>query len=115
MINIFLNTYNILEKHQKLGILKMQFIIILTAFTEVAGVASIGPFMSLVSNPSQIYQEGFFNNLYDISGASNQQDFLALAGIMVVTILLTSAIVATFSLRYIYHFAQKVSQVRILY
>jgi len=108
MINIFLNTYNILEKHQKLGILKMQFIIILTAFTEVAGVASIGPFMSLVSNPSQIYQEGFFNNLYDISGASNQQDFLALAGIMVVTILLTSAIVATFSLRYIYHFAQKV-------
>ena len=108
MINIFLNTYNILEKHHKLGILKMQFIIILTAFTEVAGVASIGPFMSLVSNPSQIYQEGFFNNLYDISGASNQQDFLALAGIMVVTILLTSAIVATFSLRYIYHFAQKV-------
>ncbi len=108
MLKIFFDTYNILERHQKTGILKMQVIVFLTAFTEVAGVASIGPFMSLVSNPDQIYQEGIFGNLYNISGVNNQQEFLTLAGILVLFILLTSAVVATFALRYIYHFAQKV-------
>ena len=86
----------------------MQAVILLTAFTEVAGVASLGPFMSLVSNPSQMYEEGVFGTLYQFSGSNTEQEFLILVSVGVVAILLLSATVATFALRYIYHFAQRI-------
>ncbi len=108
MIRLFRDTFNILERHQKIGVLRMQAVILLTAFTEVAGVASLGPFMALVSNPSQMYEEGLFGTLYQFSGSNTEQEFLLLVGVGVVLILLLSATVATFALRYIYHFAQRI-------
>lgn len=86
----------------------MQLVVFLTAFTEVAGVASLGPFMGLISNPDQMYEAGVFGALYQFSGSNTEQEFLMIAGVGVVAILLLSAIVATFALRYIYHFAQRI-------
>ena len=107
MLKIFANVYKVLGSHQKIGILKMQIIVILTAFTEVAGIATIGPFMALVSNPDTINQD-VFQDLYIFFGASSRDNFLIIMGCMVVIILSFSAVVATFSLRYIYHFAQRI-------
>ena len=73
MIRLFRDTFSILERHQKIGVLRMQAVILLTAFTEVAGVASLGPFMALVSNPSQMYEEGVFGTLYQFSGSNTEQ------------------------------------------
>lgn len=108
MIKLLKDLFSILEKHQKLGILKMQFIVFITAFTEVAGIASIGPFMSIVSDPSQMYQQGFFGSLYQFLNPESEQQFLIFVSMGVVTVLLVSAIVATFALRHIYHFAERV-------
>tara|TARA_B100000989_G_scaffold59489_4_gene40658 strand:- start:1123 stop:2916 length:1794 start_codon:yes stop_codon:yes gene_type:complete len=107
MFKLFSDVFKVLERHQKVGILKIQIIVIITAFTEVAGIATIGPFMALVSNPETIDQE-IFRNLYAITNATSRENFLILMGGLVVGILLVSAIVATLSLRYIYHFAQRI-------
>ena len=101
MFKLFSDVFKVLERHQKVGILKIQLIVIITAFTEVAGIATIGPFMALVSNPQTIEQE-IFKNLYVLTNATSRDDFLVLMGGLVVSILLVSAIVATLSLRYIY-------------
>jgi len=108
MIKLFRETFRILEQHQKIGILRIQIIILLTALTEVAGVATIGSFMGLVSNPSQVYEVGMLGSLYQFSGSNTEQEFLIIAGVGAVIILLLSAIVATLALRYIYHFAQRI-------
>ena len=108
MIKLFRDTFRILERHQKIGVLRMQLVVFFTAFTEVAGVASLGPFMGLISNPDQMYEAGVFGALYQFSGSNTEQEFLMIAGVGVVAILLLSAIVATFALRYIYHFAQRI-------
>ena len=50
MFNYF-QMFSGFDHHQKVGILKIQLIVIITAFTEVIGIATIGPFMALVSNP----------------------------------------------------------------
>ena len=107
MIKLFSDVFKVLERHQKVGILKIQIIVIITAFTEVAGIATIGPFMALVSNPETIDQE-IFRNLYVITNSTSRDNFLILMGSLVVGILFVSAIVATLSLRYIYHFAQRI-------
>ena len=107
MLELFKNVFRVLDHQQKLGILKMQLIIIVTAFTEVIGIATIGPFMAIASNP-QVLDEGAFKAVYEYSGIPSKDTFLIIMGICVVSILLLSAIVATFSLRYIYHFAQKI-------
>ena len=107
MFKLFSDVFKVLERHQKIGILKIQIIVIITAFTEVAGIATIGPFMALVSNPETIDQE-IFRNLYVITNSTSRDNFLILMGSLVVGILFVSAIVATLSLRYIYHFAQRI-------
>ena len=107
MFKLFSDVFKVLERHQKVGILKIQIIVIITAFTEVAGIATIGPFMALVSNPETIDQE-IFRNLYVITNSTSRDNFLILMGSLVVGILFVSAIVATLSLRYIYHFAQRI-------
>ena len=107
MFKLFSDVFQVLERHQKVGILKIQIIVIITAFTEVAGIATIGPFMALVSNPETIDQE-IFRNLYVITNSTSRDNFLILMGSLVVGILFVSAIVATLSLRYIYHFAQRI-------
>ena len=63
--------------------------------------------MALVSNPETIDQE-IFRNLYVITNSTSRDNFLILMGSLVVGILFVSAIVATLSLRYIYHFAQRI-------
>lgn len=107
MLELFKNLFRVLDHQQKLGILKMQLIIIVTAFMEVIGIATIGPFMAIASNP-QVLDEGALKAVYEYSGIPSKDAFLIIMGIFVVSILLLSAIVATFSLRYIYHFAQKI-------
>ena len=104
MLELFKNLFRVLDHQQKLGILKMQLIIIVTAFMEVIGIATIGPFMAIASNP-QVLDEGALKAVYEYSGIPSKDAFLIIMGIFVVSILLLSAIVATFSLRYIYHFA----------
>ena len=66
MLELFKNVFRVLDHHQKLGILKMQLIIIVTAFTEVIGIATIGPFMAIASNP-QVLDEGAFKAVYEYS------------------------------------------------
>ena len=63
MLELFKNVFRVLDHHRKLGILKMQLIIIVTAFMEVIGIATIGPFMAIASNP-QVLDEGALKAVY---------------------------------------------------
>ena len=67
MLELIKNLFRVLDHQQKLGILKMQLIIIVTAFTEVIGIATIGPFMAIASNP-QVLDEGALKAVYEYSG-----------------------------------------------
>ena len=85
------------------------FILILfMALVDMLGIASIMPFIALLTNPEIINSNDILNFLYkkvNIYGVKNEEDFLILVGILVFFLLIVSitikAITAYFQSKYI--------------
>lgn len=76
--------FNAKEQRQVLylliGILAMSLL-------EVAGIASIAPFMAIVTNPSVIHENQYLNSAYQYFGFTRDKEFLMGSGILVLVIL----------------------------
>ncbi len=60
----------------------------LTALVEVAGVASIMPFLSVVTDPSSIHTNRFLSFLYSAFNFRSENSFLIFTGVMVLAVLI---------------------------
>ena len=70
-------------------------IILIMALLDMMGVASILPFMAVLTNPDIVETNSFLNNIFQISkniGVENKQQFLFSLGIVVFTLLVFSLI-----------------------
>ena len=71
------------------------FIILIMAFIEIAGLASIVPFMAILSDPNVIEDNSQLNMVYQVSrdfGIENEKQFLFLSGLVVFLLLVVSLI-----------------------
>lgn len=94
MLSVIKELFSLLSDKQRKHFYILQFLVILMAFTELLGIASIAPFMALVGDPSLLQQEGIYSKLYQLSGINNPVDFLFVAGCLVLLILTISTIVS---------------------
>lgn len=90
--------YSLLTTEQRKKLLRLQFLVILMAFAEIAAVVSIGPFMALVGDMSQLQGEGAIAQVYRASGAATPTDFLLWVGVGVLVILTLAALVSMFTI-----------------
>ena len=68
-------------------------LIFITAILDTIGVASILPFIAIISNPQLIETNFFLNNMFEYSsifGVESRQEFLIFLGILVLVLLLSS-------------------------
>ena len=97
-----LNTKKLLfilsEEERKRG--AFLFILILTmAFIDMLGIASIMPFIALLTNPEIINTNEILNFAYkkgSAFGINNEQDFLIFVGIIVFCLLIASIVIKAF-------------------
>ncbi len=78
-------------ERKRAGLLLIMMIIM--ALLDMIGVASILPFITVLTNPEVVQTNSILNKMYEISnifGVENNQDFLFALGILVFTILVTS-------------------------
>jgi ATP-binding cassette, subfamily B, bacterial PglK len=73
---------------RKIVILLMGMLVV--GLTDVVGVASIAPFMAVVSSPDIIHQNKYLNSTYLLLGFSSDNSFLAGMGIFVLVVLIIS-------------------------
>ncbi len=69
--------------------------IIMMAFLDMIGVASILPFMAVLTNPGAIETNAILNKMFEISkilGVKNNEEFLIALGVFVFILLITSLI-----------------------
>ncbi|BBI65079.1 hypothetical protein HSBAA_63850 [Vreelandella sulfidaeris] len=71
---------------------------VLMSIAEIAGVVSIGPFMALVGDISQLQGDGMIATLYEASGFSEPRTFLFFIGILVVVVLTGSALISMYTI-----------------
>jgi len=89
--------YSLLTSDQRKKLLRLQILVLLMAFAEIAGVVSIGPFMALVGDISQLQGEGRLADLYRATGLEDPRDFLFWVGIGVLVVLAVAACISTFT------------------
>ena len=82
--------YSILSPDEKKRGVIVLFMILIMAFLDMLGVASIMPFMAVVSNPEIVDSNLILNSAYNLSqqfGVESIDDFMFLLGIAVFLIL----------------------------
>jgi len=89
--------YSLLTNDQRKKLRRLQILVVLMAFAEIAGVVSIGPFMALVGDISQLQGEGILADLYRATGLEDPRDFLFWVGIGVLVVLAVAACISTFT------------------
>lgn len=97
MLSVIKELFSLLSEKQRKQFYILQFLVILMAFTELLGIASIAPFMSLVGDMSLLEQGGIYTKLYKLSGIDDPVNFLFISGIGVLIALSMSTVVSMFT------------------
>lgn len=100
--------YLLTPNERKRGYLLLVLISIM-ALLDMIGVASILPFMAVLTNPNIIETNTFLNDIFQISkifGVENNQQFLFSLGVFVFVLLITSLIFKAFTFYFQVRFVQ---------
>ena len=93
MIQIIKKILHLLTPHERSRAGLLLIMILIMAFLEMIGVASILPFISVLTNPGLIETNIILNKMFNIStmfGVENNQQFLFALGILVFVLLVIS-------------------------
>ncbi|WP_111414443.1 ABC transporter ATP-binding protein [Billgrantia lactosivorans] len=96
MVTQLRELYSLLTSSQRRRLLRLQGLIIVMAFAEVASVVSIGPFMAVVGDLGRL-EEGWLARAYRMSGAGSPEQFLTLMGAGVLAVLLLAALFSMYT------------------
>nr|WP_298374335.1 ABC transporter ATP-binding protein [uncultured Halomonas sp.] len=100
--------YNLLTPKQRSKLLRLQILVILMSFAEIAGVLSIGPFMAVVADMSVLNGDGFWGNIYTATGFQSHENFLFWMGVLVLLVLMIGNIFSIFTMWNLFIYAQQV-------
>ena len=103
-IRLFLS---LLTSNQQKRLFILQILVALMSIVEVAGVASIGPFMALVANIDILIENKILAELYQSSGLTNPYDFIFWSGLGVLLLLTLGALISMYTVWRFSIFAQK--------
>jgi ATP-binding cassette, subfamily B, bacterial PglK len=89
--------FSLLTRQQRRRLLRLQVLIVIMAFAELASVLAIGPFMAVVGDMSRLQGDGRLAWAYRLSGLESPEAFLTLLGVMVLLVLLLAALLSMYT------------------
>ena len=108
MFKLIRELFSLLDKKQKASLYKLQTLVVLMACLELIGIASIGPFMALVSDMTLLDSNRYFKYIYDFFQPSNQYDMLYIVGCLVLVALALSSLVSMLTTWYLSLFSFRI-------
>lgn len=97
MLKTLIELFKLLTPEQRKRFYSLQLLVVLMAFMELIGIASIGPFMALVADTNLLENNATLNKIYLLSGLSNPSDFLFATGVGVLAMLAIASFVSIFT------------------
>ena len=98
MFKVIRQLFSLLSPEQVKQFYVLQVLVVVMAFTELLGIASIAPFMALIGDISILEKSNIFAELYQMSGLTNPMDFVFYMGLLVLVALTVSTIVSMFTI-----------------
>jgi ATP-binding cassette, subfamily B, bacterial PglK len=108
MFKLIKQLFTLLIPSQRKRFYVLQILVVLMAFAEILGVASIIPFMVLVGDMSQLQQDTIVAQIYQASGITSESKFVFLLGVGVLIMLFISAMISMFTIWKLSMFATKI-------
>jgi ATP-binding cassette, subfamily B, bacterial PglK len=85
--------YDLLTRRDRVQLYFLMMVLVMVAVVEMAGVASIMPFMAVVTNPDVIHTNAWLNAVYTSFGFQAERAFLVFLGLLVLGLLIASNII----------------------
>jgi len=98
MFKMIRQLFSLLSPRQVKQFYILQVLVVVMAFTELLGIASIAPFMALVGDISILEKSNVFAELYQMSGLTDPMDFVFYTGLLVLVALTISTLVSMFTI-----------------
>ncbi len=98
IIQIIRNIFKLLPKEQKSKMLLLQVFFIFSAVVQVAGAASIAPFIGIISNPATIHNNQQLKFLYDFLSLNTDQEFIVAFAILSISMIFLSNTISAVTL-----------------
>jgi len=90
MLDSFVKLFELLTERQRRDFFVLQVLLILTAFAELIGVASIMPFMAVAATPELISTNAYLNKMHVIVGEPRKDLFLIYIGLVFIGLVFLS-------------------------
>ncbi|RJS92651.1 ABC transporter ATP-binding protein [Salinisphaera sp. Q1T1-3] len=97
MFRLIRELYSLLTPAQRRGLKWLQALVVLMSFAEIAGVALIGPFMSIATDKEHLQSHAKIWAVYKELGFTSPNQFLVVAGLAVFSILVVAAVFSVFA------------------
>lgn len=118
MLSILKRIYSLLDKKERRNFFSLILLMVIMGLIDVAGIASIMPFMAVVANPVVVEKNRYLSLAYQTLGFASTTNFLIFLGLLVFFTLLASnamkALVLWAELRFV-HFRLCSLSKRLLY
>lgn len=98
----------LVPKELRKWLLVLQLLFFVTAFFQVAGIASIAPFIAMISNPTVLETNPFISHVYDYLGFESDRSFLIFSAAAIGLLIIISNSIAALSIWYLYRFSVSV-------
>ena len=97
MFKYLLKLSKLFSSNDKLTIVYLFFLNILTSIFEIVGIASIVPFIGLISDPDFLNKYDFLENIYNYFELSYQQSIIY-TGISIIVLFVSSNLTSAYNL-----------------
>ncbi len=91
-MSLLLDIWSVLTPRQRRWVLAAQALSIVMAFSTLAGIASIGPFFSVLGNPELIDRSGWLHQLY-LAGFHSRRSFTVALGLAFMALVLLANLI----------------------
>lgn len=95
----------LVPKELRKWLLLLQLLFFVTAFFQVAGIASIAPFIAMISNPVVLETNPFISYVYNYLGFESDRAFLLFSAVSIGLLIIVSNFIAAFSIWYLFRFS----------
>lgn len=105
ILSVIKNIFAVLDSRTKKRYFMLQFVFFLSAIFQVVGIASIGPFISILSNPQIIHSNPILSTAYKLLGFQTDLQFIIAAAFASMVLILLSNLVAGVTIWLSYRFS----------
>jgi ABC-type multidrug transport system fused ATPase/permease subunit len=90
ILDTYIRVWGLLSRRERYQAVLLLFLIVVMGFTQMAGVSSVMPFISLAANPAAIETNSFLRRIYTLLGFGDVQQYLLFLGVVTLSALVVS-------------------------